>query len=275
MCRTQIPDAQWRVMWDIIRRSPRIWKNHEARERGFVEQLWWAVRTGVPWAAIPSQCGRSLRRRCERWAKNGIWAALFAASVPIVPAAGTVMVDSTTLKAHRTASGARGMRGDPTAQMLGRSRGGLGTKLHAATDAAGRFLALRLSPGQAGDAPRFMPLLRALMDRCHGLCRALGDRAYSSRQNRAGCAEYGVAAVIPPRANETTAPTYDREAYKARHAIENAFAPIKDAKRIALRCTKKASVFLAEVHLTTCLHNLRTTARIGLGEEVPNFGHRP
>src|ERR1700754_4632567 len=101
MGRTQIPDAHWRVMWPIIRRSARIWKNNEARERGFVEQLWWAVRAGVPWAEIPTRLGRSLRRRCARWQQRGIWAALFDASIPSEPAAGTVMVDSTTLKAHR------------------------------------------------------------------------------------------------------------------------------------------------------------------------------
>ena len=275
MCRTQIPDAQWCVMWEIIRRSARIWKSHEARERAFVEQIWWAVRTGVPCAEIPSQHGRALRRRCERWQTIGVWAALFEASIPATPADGMVMVDSTTLKAHRLASGARGTAGNPGAQMLGRSRGGLCTKLHAATDAAGRFLALCLSPGQAGDAPRFMPLLREVTERCQDVSCVLGDRAYSSRQNRAGCTELHIEAVIPPRANEAVQAGYDRETYKERHAIENAFAPLKDAKRIALRCDKKACVFLGIVQLAACLHNLRTTERIDKARDKPNFGHRP
>jgi hypothetical protein len=76
------------------------------------------------------------------------------------------MVDSTTLKAHRLASGARGCHGDPAAQLLGRSRGGLCSKRHATSDAAGRFLALCLSPGQAGDAPRFLSLLGEALG-CH------------------------------------------------------------------------------------------------------------
>jgi transposase len=275
MGRTQIPDAHWRVMWQIIRNSPRIWKSDEARERAFVEQIGWAVRTGVPWAEIPTRLGRALRRRFERWQRHGVWAALFEASIPSAPAEGTVMVDSTTLKAHRVASGARGSRGDPAAQMLGRSRGGLCTKLHAVTDAAGRFLALCLSPGQAGDAPRFLPLLCEALGRCQGVRAALADRAYSSRQNRAGCKALGIEAVIPPRANEKEQAAYDRETYKLRHAIENAFAPLKDAKRIALRCDKKAAAFLGTIHLVACLHNLRTTARIGGLEELLNFGHRP
>ena len=74
MGRTQIPDAHWRVMWQIIRKSPRIWKSDEARERAFVEQICWAVRTGVPWAEIPTRFGRALRRRFERWQRHGIWA---------------------------------------------------------------------------------------------------------------------------------------------------------------------------------------------------------
>jgi transposase len=275
MGRTQIPDAQWRVMWAIIRNSGRIWKSNQARERAFVERVWWVIRTGVPWAALPVRFGPALRRRFERWQERGIWAALFAASIPSVPAEGTVMVDSTTLKAHRAASGARGTRGDPGAQMLGRSRGGLCTKLHAATDAAGRFLAVRLSPGQAGDAPRFLPLLREVIGRCRDVRETLADRAYSSRQNRAGCEALQIRAVIPARSNEAVQAAYDRGRYKLRHVIENAFAPIKDARRIALRCDKKAGVFLGEVHLAVCQHNLRTAARIGALQELPNFGSRP
>jgi transposase len=215
--------------------------------------------------------GPAVRRRFERWQRHGVWAALFEASIPAVPAGGMVLVDSTTLKAHRVASGARGSGGDPAVQMLGRSRGGLCSKLHAATDAAGRFLALRLSPGQAGDAPRFLPLLSEALGRCQGVRVALADRAYSARQNRAGCKACGIEAVIPSRSNEKEQAPYDREKYKLRHAIENAFAPIKDAKRIALRCDKKASVFLGAIHLVACLHNLRTTARITAREALPQL----
>ena len=46
------------------------------------------------------------------------------------------------------------------------------------------------------------------------------------------------------------------------------------AKRIALRCDKKAAVFLGFVHFVACLHNLRVTARIGSLADLPNFGHR-
>jgi transposase len=77
------------------------------------------------------------------------------------------------------------------------------------------------------------------------------------------------------RCNEKAQTDYDHTAYKLRHAIENAFVPIKDAKRIALRCEKKAAMFLGEVHLAACLHNLRITAQIGIVKEVLNFGHRP
>ena len=158
--------------------------------------------------------------------------------------------------------------------MLGRSRGGLCTKLHAATDAVGRFWAVRLSPVQAGDAPRFLPWLREVIDRCQSVRAALADRAYSSRQNRAGCRELEIETVIPPRCNEAVQAAYDHERYKLRHVIENAFAPVKDVKRIALRCHKKADVFLGEVHLTVCLHNLPTAARIGALQQLPNSRHR-
>ncbi|EPG43383.1 hypothetical protein H711_00528, partial [Brucella ovis IntaBari-2009-88-3] len=65
------------------------------------------------------------------------------------------MIDSTTAKAHRPAAGGKG--GD--AEAIGRSRGGRSTKIHAVVDSCGRPVALRITPGQRGDAPIVILLL--------------------------------------------------------------------------------------------------------------------
>jgi hypothetical protein len=69
-------------------------------------------------------------------------------------------------------------RDEPGDHALGRSRGGLSTKIHAAVDGRGRPLAILLTPGQAGDAPMMLPLLAHLrVRRTIGRPRTRPDRA--------------------------------------------------------------------------------------------------
>src|SRR5690606_31511426 len=83
----------------------------------------------------------------------------------------------------------RPKRGD---QALGRSRGGLTTKIHMATDGKGRPLRIILTPGQRGDVTQAPALLDALAAR-----RVLADKAYDSNQLRQIIAQAGAEAVIP------------------------------------------------------------------------------
>ncbi|MGO6733668.1 transposase, partial [Rhizobium ruizarguesonis] len=62
------------------------------------------------------------------------------------------------------------------AEAIGRSRGGRSTKIHAVVDGCGRPIALRITPGQRGDAPVAVPLLTRLP--ASRLCAA--DTAYDS-----------------------------------------------------------------------------------------------
>lgn len=92
---------------------------------------------------------------------------------------------------------------EPGDHALGRSRGGLSTKFHAAVDGRGRPLVILLTPGQAGDAPMMLPLLAELrIPRPCGRPRTrpnkvLADTAYSSRAVRTHLRQRGITAVIP------------------------------------------------------------------------------
>ena len=66
------------------------------------------------------------------------------------------MFDSTVVRAHVSAAGAKGGQ---DGQALGRSRGGFSTKIHLKADLDGRPLAFHLTEGQAGDSPQFEILL--------------------------------------------------------------------------------------------------------------------
>lgn len=79
------------------------------------------------------------------------------------------------------------------AEAIGRSRGGRSTKIHAAVDGCGRPIALRITPGQRGDAPVAVPLLTLLP--ASRLCAA--DTAYDSDTLRDFLTARGTQPVIP------------------------------------------------------------------------------
>jgi transposase len=130
-------------------------------------------------------------------------------------------------------------------QAIGRSRGGLSTKIHALVDALGRPLALLLTPGQAHDlvgADALLPQMTANL--------LIADRAFDAdRRVRRPLAAAGKSAVIPPRPNRLAPRKFDRELYKRRHLIENFFCKLKQFRAIATRYDKTARNFLAAIHL--------------------------
>lgn len=76
-----------------------------------------------------------------------------------------VMIDATYLKAHRTASSLRVKKGgadDKRGRPIGRTKGGLNTKLHAVTEARARPLRLFMTAGQVSDYLGAAALLRSL-----------------------------------------------------------------------------------------------------------------
>ena len=134
-------------------------------------------------------------------------------------------------------------------QAIGRSRGGLSTKIHALVDALGNPLAFLLTPGQTHDlvgADALLPQMAA--------DTLIADKAFDADQRvREPLAAAGKSAVIPPRPNRLTPPDFDRDLYKARHLIENFFCTLKQFRAIATRYDKTARNFLAAIHLVAAI----------------------
>jgi transposase len=130
-------------------------------------------------------------------------------------------------------------------QAIGRSRGGLSTKIHALVDALGNPLALLLTPGQTHDlvgADALLPQMAADL--------LIADRAFDAdKRVLQPLAAAGKSAVIPPRPNRVAPRQFDQELYKARHLIENFFCKLKQFRTISTRYDKTARNFLAAVHL--------------------------
>jgi transposase len=164
-----------------------------------------------------------------------------------------------------------------TRQALGRSRGGLTTKVHLAVDGRGLPLSVVLTPGNVNDSTVFETVLGAVRvpraDRGRPRNRperVLADKAYSSRAIRAGLRRRGIKTVIPERSDQVDnrrrrgslggrRPNFDRDAYKQRNVVERCFGRLKQFRAIAARFDKLATRYRAGVHLASLILWLRDT----------------
>ena len=138
---------------------------------------------------------------------------------------------------------AQGQRG-ADAQGLGRSRGGLSTKIHAATEALGLPIRLIASPGQRND----IAFAHHLIDGIEAGA-AIADKGYDADHLANWIAEAGTEVVIPPKRNRKVQRTYDVDLYKERNRIERFFAKLKQFRRVATRYDKLLVNFMSFVKL--------------------------
>jgi transposase len=140
---------------------------------------------------------------------------------------------------------------------VGRSRGGLTTKVHALVDARGLPIALKLTPGQAHDGRSAADMLTALK-RGQTL---LADAAYDSDALRRDLRERGAKGEIKPMPGRLITLPFNRKLYKKRNAVERFFNKIKHFRAIATRYEKHADNFLALVKLAAARIWMRFMSR--------------
>jgi transposase len=128
---------------------------------------------------------------------------------------------------------------------MGRSRGGLTTKLHAPVDAHGRPVGLRLTSGLVHDAYE----AGALIEVIPAGATLLGDRGYDSNTIREAAAARGVWANIPNRSNRKQRFSFLPWLYRQRNLVERFFNRIKQFRGIATRYDKDPANYLAAVKL--------------------------
>ena len=214
--------------------------------RLFVNGVLWVLRSGARWCDVPERYGKdkTLHKRFTRWAKAGVWEEVF---VSLIKDADNqyLMLDSTLVRAHQQAATGKG--GDQN-QALGRSRGGLTTKIHMLADSLGRPLRFILTPGQAGEvlsAPALLDGFRAKA--------VLADKVYDSNAFRQIVAATGAEAVIPSNRTRKLLIPHDPIIYRMRNRIEQCFNKLKHFRRFAIRYDRKAINFLSFIQIAAAM----------------------
>ena len=153
---------------------------------------------------------------------------------------------------------------EPDDHGLGRSRGGLTTKVHALVDSGIHPVVVQLSPGQAGDNPRLVPLLDALADVGHRPAHLLAERPTATPPRGASYAA-GVSATpfqnVVTRLNTAKRraragadhPRSTLSATSERNTVERGFGRFKQWRGIATRYDKYARTYLGGVLLAAII----------------------
>jgi transposase len=229
-----------------------------------IHAILWILRTGAPWRDLPERFGawHTVYSRFYRWSKQGIWQKILEILQQDADNKGEIdwnihHVDSTIIRAHQHAAGARkiGANGKTrTAESLalGRSKGGFTTKVHLKVDGNGKPLGSFLTPGQAHDSPHFERLAQIGKIKRVGRGRPkhnpkamAGDRGYSAKKHRNYLNTRHILDVIPTKKNEQPRLNFDAQLYKERNHVERSFNFFKQARRIATRYEKLPEIFYA------------------------------
>ncbi|RSZ61378.1 IS5 family transposase [Corynebacterium hylobatis] len=276
--RHDLTDAQWELLQPLLPARSHLGRPRKYPLRDLINGVRHRVRAGGPWRDVPSRYAPWWRVYAlfRAWQISGIWEEIESHLQAMADERGMVgwdiSVDSTTIRAHVHAAGARRdahekVAGEPADHGLGRSRGGWATKIHLGCDQHLQSLSFVVTPGQAGDAPQLITVLEGIRVIRGGRGRprtrpdrVLADKAYSSRAIREHLRRRRIAATIPMKADQDRhrrsrgskggrPPVFDADAYKGRNVVERCFGALKHKRGIATRYDKLAVRFQAAIRV--------------------------
>ncbi|NBA93555.1 IS5 family transposase [Pseudomonas sp. R5(2019)] len=273
--RYELSDAAWDLVADLFMETRRTGRPR-GDDRLMLNGVLWVLRSGAAWRDMPEHFGpwSTVYQRFRDWRNRGTFDQMLKRLHVKLNEQGLIdlqtwMIDSTAVRATRASSGA-GKKGadEPSDHALGRSRGGLTTKIHMLCDANGVPLRFLLPGGQASDIAYAQPLLDevcipSLRGRPRKRCRwLLADKVYAAEALRRYCDHYRIQPVIPLRTMKRKPKPglprlFDRPKYRQRNIIERMFGWLKENRRIVTRFDKLAKSFAAMVSLACAMRCLR------------------
>ncbi|MFC0500560.1 IS5 family transposase [Asaia krungthepensis] len=242
-------DLYWLTDEQRARLEPSFPRSHgrpRVDDRRVLRRIIFVNRNGLRWRDAPREYGshKTLYNRWKRWGAMGIFARMMDGLAAGRLDHQTIMMDAAYLKAHRTASSLQIKKGGP-GRLIGRTKGGMNTKLHAVTDRNGRPIRFLMTVGQISDYTG----AAALLDDLPAAKWLLADRGYDADWFRNGLEEKGIRPCIPGRRSRTTPVSYDKRKYRRRNRIEIMFGRLKDWRRVATCDNRCLAVFFSAICL--------------------------
>ena len=165
--RYELSDYEWSVIKPMLPNKPRGIPRVD--DRRILNGIFWVLRSGGPWRVLPDSYGppTTCYNRFVRWRRSSVWDRITDALAAVHDAA-VQMIDTSIVRVHQHGACIANNGG----QLMGRSRGGLTSKIHVVVDGNGLPVQLGLTGGQAHDNRLCSVLLRYLPRRA----RLLADR---------------------------------------------------------------------------------------------------
>ena len=237
--RIRLPESLWSLLQDAL---PKFKRGRPSKQtKNFIEAVYFRYRTGIPWRDLPPNFGywKTTYNRFIRWCKAGHFLKIFEilkkkTNEPIK------LIDSTIVKAHQHAAGARGGQ---EKQGLGRSAGGFSSKVHLRSDGDGNPEQIFVTGGQEHDINKAVDLTKDLSNNSS----VAADKAYDCSDLRIKLLINDIEPLIPSRSNRTYKPPYNKEKYKIRYRIECFFNKLKQYRGFATRYDKLTVSYLSGI----------------------------
>ena len=257
--RHTLTTAQWNKVRRLLppnsKYSP---KSRQHPSRLILNAILWVLRTGSPWRDLDSSFPpfQTVHNRFRKWVKLGIFAQIHWKLNQLENDKNTIdnsqwNLDSTVVRAHKSSSAKN--------QAIGKSRGGMSSKIHVVTDAQGLILNIALTPGQSHEAPIAMKVfngvrLKTDQWRKQKPEKLACDKAYDSRQIRRCLQHQKVTPVIPTKKSKRNERRgrkrkFSKVDYRNRNVVERAIGRIKEYRRVATRYEKLDASFESMIYL--------------------------
>ncbi|WP_156418157.1 IS5 family transposase [Aureimonas sp. AU4] len=242
-------DLFWLTNEQMERLRPFFPRSHgrpRVDDRRVLSGIIFVNRNGLRWRDAPKEYGpaKTLYNRWKRWGEMGVFVRMMEGLAAAGAERKTIMIDATYLKAHRTASSLAVKKGG-FGRLIGRTKGGMNTKLHAVADANGRPLSFFMTAGPVSDYTG----AAALLDELPKAQWLLGDRGYDADWFRDALAAKGIKPCIPGRKSRNAPVRHDKRRYRRRNRIEIMFGRLKDWRRVATRYDRCPTVFFSAIAL--------------------------
>jgi transposase len=216
--RYQLTYHEWTAIKPMLPDKPR--GVPRVNDRRVLNGIFWVLRSGAPWRDLPGAFGpyTTCYNRFVRWRRAGVWSRIIEALAAAHDAA-VQMIDTSIVRVHQ--HGACIKRNQR--QLMGRSRGGLTSQIHAVVDANGLPVRLALTRGETHDNR----LAGKLLSRLKSGSMLLADRGYDADWIRELAMRRGAWANIPPKRNRSNPINFSPYLYRDRNRIERFFNRIK------------------------------------------------